>query len=59
MINFDDATYLTAIGCQALRSNTSVAQCNTAVGYEAGYNNKTGWKNVFLGYQAGYNETGS
>lgn len=29
------------------------------IGYQSGYNNKTGNGNVFIGYQAGYDETGS
>ena len=35
------------------------AETNVAIGYRAGYNNKTGSNNVFLGTEAGENELGS
>jgi hypothetical protein len=47
----------TSVGAQALNSNT--ASNNTAVGYQAGYSNTTGTRQVHIGYQAGYATTGS
>jgi hypothetical protein len=45
----------TGVGNQALNSNSGAS--NTAVGYQAGYSNTTGTRNVHLGLGAGYTQT--
>lgn len=47
--------YNTAVGNGALQANTTASN-NTAVGYQAGYNNTTG-NITALGYLAGYGQT--
>jgi len=47
-----------AIGTDSLRQNT-VGILNTVIGYQAGYGNLSGSRNVFIGACAGYVETGS
>ena len=56
---FNDASYNTAVGYQALYSNTTGSD-NVANGYQSLYSNTTGIYNTALGYQSLYaNTTGS
>jgi hypothetical protein len=54
-IEIEQGTGNVGVGKQALNSNT--ASNNTAVGYQAGYSNTTGYNNIAIGYQALYNNT--
>lgn len=63
LISFDDSAFETALGKETLNKETG--SHNTAVGYQAGYNNDTtgggsrGLRNVFMGAFAGYGLGGS
>ncbi len=55
LINFNDTTFLTALGYQA--GNVNAANFNTFVGYQSGLANTSGNYNTFLGYKAGFANT--
>lgn len=54
-LNQSATPFTTSLGYQVLTGNSGTS--NTAIGYQAGYDNTTGANNTFLGYQTAFTVT--